>query len=138
MTTQGHAKRFYYGTAAERAALDIGTDAVGTLFWETDTNRVYLWSGTAWHLGGLDGLTGVEIDQLENIGATTISEAQWGYLGAMAGAAATALTGLSDTPGALGTVGQLLAMNAGEDAVEWVAAGGGDGTTDVLMVQVFS
>ncbi len=30
-------------------------------------------------------LTSAEIDQLENIGATTISAAQWGYLGAMGG-----------------------------------------------------
>jgi len=32
---------------------------------------------------GLDALTSAEVDQLENIGATTISAAQWGYVGAM-------------------------------------------------------
>ena len=32
---------------------------------------------------GLSALTSAEVDQLENIGATTISAAQWGYLGAM-------------------------------------------------------
>ncbi len=32
---------------------------------------------------GLDALTTAEVNQLENIGAATISEAQWGYLGAL-------------------------------------------------------
>lgn len=31
---------------------------------------------------GLSALTSAEVDQLENIGSTTISSAQWGYLGA--------------------------------------------------------
>ncbi len=37
-------------------------------------------------------LTSAEIDQLENIGATTVSATQWGYLGAMSGAPLTAET----------------------------------------------
>ena len=38
---------------------------------------------------GLSALTSAEVDQLENIGATTISATQWGYLGATDQALAT-------------------------------------------------
>lgn len=41
---------------------------------------------------GVEALTTAEVDQLENIGATTISAAQWGYLGGAGAYAATLLT----------------------------------------------
>lgn len=44
---------------------------------------------------GLEALTTAEVDQLENIGATTISAAQWGYLGG-AGAYASTLLAPAD------------------------------------------
>jgi len=52
----------------------------------------------------LENLTTAEIQQLENIGATTISSAQWGYLGACT-AAGGALLDDADADTQLGTLG---------------------------------
>lgn len=47
------------------------------------------------------------------------------------GAGATTFTDLAQTPATLGTVGQILAMNAGGTELEWVEPGAGGGATDM-------
>ena len=48
----------------------------GTLSWSNNLNELYTTIG-------LSALTSAEVDQLENIDSTTISAAQWGYLGGL-------------------------------------------------------
>jgi len=58
--------------------------------WVNDTNVRMSYDGSAWvndaatALGnGVEDLTTAEVDQLENIDSVTITNAQWGYLGAL-------------------------------------------------------
>ena len=58
--------------------------------WVNDTNVRMSYDGSSWvsdaatSIGnGIEDLTTAEVDQLENIGSVTISNAQWGYLGAL-------------------------------------------------------
>ena len=69
-------------------------------FWVNDENKVVCYDGSAWSdittttiSNGIEALTTAEVDQLENIGSTTISAAQWGYVGGADQALKT-----SDTP----------------------------------------
>lgn len=75
-------------TAAQVAAMQ---PALGTMVYNAGTSEVQVYTSTGWSSlsgGGGSGdpelanLTASEIQQLENIGATTISGTQWGYLGA--------------------------------------------------------
>ncbi len=38
----------YIGTAAERAGLATGSLKAGSTFFETDTQLIYAWTGSAW------------------------------------------------------------------------------------------
>ena len=67
---------------------------------------------------GLDSLTTAEVDQLENIGVTTISAAQWGYLGGMDQGVAT---GDITQFGGLGIRAALGAHAAEALYVPWIA-----------------
>ncbi len=94
---------------------------------------------------GLDALTTAEVDQLENIGAETISAAQWGYLGAsdqgLAQADTPTLAGLTivnaidefSKDGTLG--GNSDSALPTEKAVKTYVdgAGGGTGQADTLI-----
>jgi len=68
------------------AADDIGaTGARITKGWFTNLEITNMPSvnGTSINANGVLDLTSAEVDQLENIGTTTISAAQWGYLGGL-------------------------------------------------------
>src|SRR3990170_6046011 len=70
----------------------------------------------------------VETDKvyINTDGATT-----WAEIGT--GAAATTFLGLTDTPASYaGQTGKVPAVNAGETALEFIAAGGGDVATDAI------
>lgn len=47
-----HHSAKYVGTAAERTALTLPTNAQGTLFWDTDIGSYYAWDGTQWVIAG--------------------------------------------------------------------------------------
>ena len=51
--------------------------------WMTNWNTSYTWANSLYNTIGLKDLTSAEVDQLENIGLTTISAGQWGYVGDM-------------------------------------------------------
>lgn len=48
MSSTHHAKRLYIGTTAERTALSLTTDGRGIVWYDTDQDRAYIWSGSAW------------------------------------------------------------------------------------------
>lgn len=92
---------------------------------------------------GLDALTQAEVDQLENIAATTISAAQWGYLGVMDQSVAT---GASPTFAAMtiASAGSILptdasGQNLGDATHRWdlytqdVIFGGGVGANVITI-----
>ncbi len=54
-------------------------------------------SASQWSVLGGNTTTAAEINQIENIGSTTISAAQWGYLGAMSGAPGDIINGGNST-----------------------------------------
>jgi len=49
--TYHHARRLYIGTTAERAAVVLDVDGMGTEYWDTDVSALYIWDGTAWVSG---------------------------------------------------------------------------------------
>lgn len=75
-------------------------------------------------IDGLDfsSLTQTEIDELQTIGATTISSAQWGYLGAMAGQPLESFDVVDDTTPQLGgnldiNGNSIVSVSAGDIAI---------------------
>jgi len=50
-----HARNDYIGTEAERGALSLPSDAIGTRFWATDTDVLAVWDGSAWQEIGSEG-----------------------------------------------------------------------------------
>lgn len=48
MSSTHHAKRLYVGTSAERTALSLTADGRGIVWYDTDEDRAYIWSGSAW------------------------------------------------------------------------------------------
>ncbi|KPJ87110.1 MAG: hypothetical protein AMJ53_18610 [Gammaproteobacteria bacterium SG8_11] len=53
MSERHHTKEIYLGTAAERAAVSLGTESPSLFWYETDNDLLYMWTGTAWsYMGG--------------------------------------------------------------------------------------
>ena len=79
-----------FGSVASTGDMAVDTD---TLFVNATTDRVGINTaapavdldvvGSIAFTGNLNSVTATELSQLETIGATTISAAQWGYLGAL-------------------------------------------------------
>jgi len=65
---------YFYSLDVDSAAAESSPDVISP-----DTNA----GNKRWILTGINQVTATEIQQLENIGSTTISAAQWGYLGAL-------------------------------------------------------
>ena len=43
-----HARNLYIGTTVERASLTVDADMLGVKYYDTDTDEIYYWNGTAW------------------------------------------------------------------------------------------
>jgi len=41
-------RKRYYGTSTERAAMSTGAVAIGSRFYESNTNLEYVWDGSGW------------------------------------------------------------------------------------------
>lgn len=48
MSSHTHARRLYIGTSAEKSALSLTADGRGIAWYDTDEDRLYIWSGSAW------------------------------------------------------------------------------------------
>jgi len=103
--------------ASATATVDLTADGAGTVHANNYTNTVYALT---------NDLASGEISQLQNIGNTTISAAQWGYLGAATGAITNTDTvythpttaGNKHIP-AGGASGQFLSYNGSSGEAGW-------------------
>lgn len=73
MTLYLHTKQTYIGTSAERGGTTPDAEAVSVRWWETDTDTLYVWTGTAWQFVGPPAYGG--ISATDNATQTTISVA---------------------------------------------------------------
>lgn len=62
-----HVKRMYWGTAAEMAVLSLPADGYGFLFWQSDTDSMYIWDGSDWEQVGGGGAGGGHTIQEEGV-----------------------------------------------------------------------
>jgi hypothetical protein len=116
-------------TFAEKAKLALLTLVGGhsiTLTTTGTTNVTLPTTGTLLaDTNGLSALTSAEVDQLENIGTSTISSAQWGYLGVMDQGVAT-----SSSPSFAGVA---IGATAPEESTKLTIKGGSDGAATNLL-----